>query len=91
MQLFDSIQINVQMPVMVRVDSVAAIRMSENVTATTRTKHIDIRVKFVREYVEDELIKIIFVRSEANACDILTKNLPSDLHQKHSKKIIGDN
>ena len=78
------------MLVMARVDNVTAIRMSENITATTRTKHIDIRMKFVHEYVEYGLINIIFARSKGNDSDILTKNLPSDLHQKHSKKLIGD-
>ena len=56
-------QVNVQKPVIVRVDNVAAIRISENVTTTSRTNHIDIRTKFIHEYAEDGTIKIIFVRS----------------------------
>jgi hypothetical protein len=31
--------------------------------------HIDIRTNFVREFVEDEFIKIIFVKSEDNNSD----------------------
>ena len=67
-------QIKTQLPVSVRVDNTAAIYMSQNVTTTTRTKHIDVRTKFVKEFCEDVIIKIIFVRSEDNDSDILTKN-----------------
>jgi len=86
--LLGSMRINVQLPVIVRVDNVGAIFMSENLTTTSRTKHIDIRSKYVREYVEDGVIKIIFVKSEDNDSDLLTKNLGSELHHKHSDKLI---
>ena len=86
--LLKSIGIRVQLPVIVRVDNVGAIFMSTNLTTTSRTKHIDIRSKYVREYVVDGVIKIIFVKSEDNDSDILTKNLGSELHHKHSDKLI---
>lgn len=86
--LLGSMRIIVQLPVIVRVDNVGAIFMSENLTTTSRTKHIDIRLKYVHEYVEDGVIKIIFVKSEDNDSDLLTKNLGSELHHKHSDKLI---
>ena len=64
--------------------------MSTNTTTNTRTKHIDIRSKFVREYVQDGTIKIIFVRSEENDSDIMTKNLGSVLHSKHADKLVSE-
>ena len=81
-------QIQTQLPVIGRVDNTAAIYMSQNITTTTRTKHIDVRTKFVKEFCEDGIIKIIFVRSEDNDSDILTKNLQSELFGKHSRKLI---
>ena len=87
-QLCESMQIQTQLPVIVRVDNTAAIYMSQNITTTTRTKHIDVRTKFVKEFCEDGIIKIIFVRSEDNDSDILTKNLQSELFGKHSRKLI---
>ena len=38
--------------------------MSENVSATSRTKHVDTRYHFVREFVEDGIIKVVFVKTE---------------------------
>ena len=80
-------QIQTQLPVIVRVDNSAAI-YTQNITTTTQTKHIDVRTKFVKELCEDGIIKIIFVRSEDNDSDILTKNLQSELFGKHSRKLI---
>ena len=90
MQLCNSMKIKIQLPVEVRVDNVGAIFMSKNVTTTSRTKHVDIRSKYVREYVEDGIIKIVFVKSEDNESDIMTKNCQSDLHSKHSMKLITE-
>eukprot|EP01082_Thalassiosira_pseudonana_P004207 g3736.t1 g3736 contig13:32484-34808(-) len=87
--LLESMKIKVNYPIKCRVDNIGAIFMSQNVTTTSRAKHIDIRTKFVREYVEDGKIKIVFVRSGDNDSDIMTKNVQGDLHDKHSKKLIG--
>ena len=45
-------------------------------------------VKYVNEYAEDGILKIIFVKSADNDSDILTKNLSADLHEKHAKMIM---
>ena len=88
--LCESMHITVHYPITVRVDNLGAVFMSGNVTTSTRTKHIDIRSKFVREYVQDGMIKIIFVRSEENDSDIMTKDLGSLLHSKHAKKLVSE-
>ena len=51
------------------------------------TKHVDIRYKYVNEYLEDGTVKIIFVKSAENDSDILTKNLSAELHNKHSRNM----
>ena len=88
-QVLEMMMIRVTYPVIVHVDNVGAIFMSGNVTTTSRTKHVDIRYKFVNEYAEDGIIKIIFVRSEDNYSDILTKNLGSELLSKHADTLIS--
>jgi hypothetical protein len=87
-QLLESMQITVKYPVTVRVDNVGAIFMASNITTSNRTKHVDIRYKYVNEYVEDGTVKIIFVKSADNDSDVLTKNLSAELHDKHSKKMV---
>ena len=38
------------------------------------SKHLDIKAHFIREHVEDGLVKLIFVRSEDNVADGFTKS-----------------
>ena len=88
--ILESMGIMVELPIIVRVDNNGAIFMSENLAVSQRTKHVDIRYKFVNEFVEDRFLKIIFVRSEDNDADMFTKNLKGELHEKHSKKMIDE-
>ena len=57
---------------------------------TDTTEYADIRYKYVNEYVEDGVIKIIFVKSGDNDSDIMTKNLGGDLYSKHSNKLVKE-
>ena len=51
--------------------------VDNNRTTSDRTKHIDIRTSFVKEYQEDGKIIIKFVKSEDNEADIITQcNFP---------------
>ena len=87
-QLIKSVGIKVSLPIIVRVDNIGAIFMSKNITTAGRTKHVDVRFKYVNEYVEEGIVKIIFVRSNENDSDIFTKNLGGDLYAKHSRKMV---
>ena len=87
-QILISMGIRVPLPIIVRIDNNGAIFMSNNLAISERTKHIDIKYNFVRQYVEEGFIKVIFVRSEDNTADIFTKNLSSELHQKHKKELV---
>ena len=81
-------KIKVELPVIVRVDNIGAISMGTNVTTTSRTKHVDIRTKYVREYQEDGVVMIIFVKSEDNTLDIMKKNIQGDLFEKHASQLV---
>jgi len=88
-QVMMSMGIPVKFPIIVRVDNVGAIFMSENVTTSPRTKHMDIGYHFVREFVEDGFIKIIFVRTKENRADIFTKNTNGPTYEHHSEEFVG--
>ncbi len=70
----------VQTPIIVRGDNVGAIFMAKNVAVSQRIKHIDVRYQFVQEFVMDEFLKIIFLRTAENQADIFTENVDGDLH-----------
>ena len=89
-QTLMTMEVPVELPIIVRVDNVGAIFMSDNQTATGRSKHIDIRTNFVREFVEDEFIKIVFVKSEDNNSDGFTKNTNIETYNRHHGNYVVD-
>ncbi|KAA0064105.1 gag-pol polyprotein [Cucumis melo var. makuwa] len=56
-------------------DNMSAIDISKNPVQHSRTKHIDIRHHFIRELVEEKVIKLDHVRSYLQLVDIFTKPL----------------
>ena len=89
-QLLQTMNIAVELPITVHVDNVGAIWLSNNRNTGDRTKHIDIRPSFVKEYQEDGKIIIKFVKSEDNEADIFTKNTTNIIFQKHQEKLVWD-
>ena len=81
-------EFKIRYPIVVRVDNVGAMFLGNNPALSQRTKHISIRQHFTRQYVEDGIIKIVFVKSKNNDADIFTKNLSSELFEKHKNKIM---
>jgi hypothetical protein len=63
-QVVDSMGFEISFSIMIKVDNVGAIFLANNFRTSQRTKHIDIRQHFVREFIEDGILKVIFVKSE---------------------------
>ena len=82
--------IKVKLPIILRVDNIGAIFMTENVSTSSRTKHVDVKYHFVREYVEDGFVKVIFVRSEHNVSDRFTKNVTGDIYDAHAADYMAE-
>ena len=72
-------------PIEINVDNIGAIYLSKNATTGNCTKHVDTRYHFVWEYIEKGIVKIVFVLSEDNKADLMTKNLGNELYAKHTK------
>ena len=49
-----------KLPAVVRVDNLGTKCMAGNITATSHSKHMDINHKFIIEYVENGVVKIVF-------------------------------
>ncbi|GJT42520.1 retrovirus-related pol polyprotein from transposon TNT 1-94 [Tanacetum coccineum] len=59
-------------------DNKSAITLSCNNVQHSRSKHIDIRHHFIREQVENGVVKLYFVETNYQLADILTKALPRE-------------
>ena len=81
-QVMEFMDLIISFPVIVHVDNIGAIYMTKGQEGK-RTKHIDARYHFVREYVEDGVLKILYVKSEENMADPYTKNTSEIIFDKH--------
>ena len=88
-QLLQTMNIDLELPITVYVDNVGAIWLSNNRTTSDRSKHIDIRTSFVKEYQEDGILIIKFLKSEENEADIFM-NTTNVIFHNHRKKLVWD-
>ena len=58
-------------------DSQSAIHLSKNQTHYEKTKHIDIKLHFVRLEVSRGTVKLLKIHTEENLVDMLTKVVPT--------------
>ena len=76
----------VRLPAIIYEDNLGAIYLVKNQQVSSRTKHIDIRHHYLRD-LQGSKLDIRFVRSENNSSDIMTKNTPNELFQRHTGRI----
>jgi len=69
-------------------DNQAAIRMSLTQSSTARTKHLDIKLQFIKEVLARKTITLNYVSTEQNVGDIFTKGLPRQLFERLRETIM---
>lgn len=73
-QLLENQALYIFKPILIYEDNQACIKMS-NTLETKRSKHIDVRHHFVKDLVMEGNIKMIYVSSDCNYADLMTKSL----------------
>ena len=86
----ESIGIKVHLPIIVCVDNVGAIFMSENMSTSGRTKHINIQYRYVNKMVLDGFLKIVFVKTKENVANIFMKNMMSEVYRHLVKNFLSE-
>ena len=91
-QILDFWQIEIALPMKLKVDNVGAIYLANNQFTGQRTKHIDVRWHYVRNLIQDEpkLLEIEFVKSDDNKADTYTKNVNGMLFEKHTETYMDE-
>jgi len=89
-QMLEFMKVPVEMPVTVHVDNMGAIFMLENKSSNKRTRHVDVRYRFVTDWIEKKLIEVIFVRTKENISDGFTKNVNRETYQNHTPHYVQE-
>jgi hypothetical protein len=77
------------LPMLLCMDNTGAIYLSNNQAVGSRTKHINICTHYVRNLINQEIIKTLVVKSENNAADIFIKNVTKCLFLKHTSSYMS--
>jgi len=75
-------------PTRVNEDNMQAIGLAHNPEHHARNKHIDVKLHYVREKVEEKVIDVQYIRSEDNLADIFTKPTSVQIFKRHRDKIM---
>ncbi|GJW27905.1 cysteine-rich receptor-like protein kinase 8 [Tanacetum coccineum] len=85
--LLHDLGIRIPTPSLVMCDNASTIALANNPVQHARTKHIEIDCHFVRDKIRQGHIKPVFVSSQSQVADILTKGLSKYLHYNCLSKL----
>ena len=74
-------------PTVIWEDNQSTIHLAKDAKHHGRSKHIDVRFHFIRQYQEDRLVKIKYIPTGENVADMFTKPLSKSLFEKHKRSV----
>jgi hypothetical protein len=86
----ESIEMEVELPMILRIDCKGAVDLANSWSIGGRTRHIETKQWFLRELKERGIVKVIWMKGKDNPADLFTKNLPRKDFEKHRAKYCGD-
>ena len=87
-QMLEFFNFEIEAPMNVFIDNISVIHMVRNNIGNSGTRHMNIKVHFVRELHEDKQVLYHYVRSEKNKSDILTKNSTRYEFEMHAPSLV---
>lgn len=84
----NDIKVEFPNPIPIMCDNTSAINISKNPIMHSKTKHIPIKYHFLREQVETNTIKLVYVPTKKQLADISTKPLEGEPFE-YLRKYIG--
>ncbi|WMV35038.1 hypothetical protein MTR67_028423 [Solanum verrucosum] len=86
--MLKDLKAEIQLPVQVYSDNKSAIQLASNPVHHGCTKHIEIDCHFIREKLQQGLIKIVYISTQNQPTDLLTKGLNKPQHDYLLSKLI---
>ena len=71
-----------EIPGIIFEDNEGAIFLTKNSQVGMHTKHIDVKYHFIRDLIHNKYLDIMYVKSEDNYADLMTKNVNRETHER---------
>ena len=89
-KIMESLSLQVELPFNVEVDNKGAVDLVNGWSTTGGTKHMDVRIMFLRQLKEQKILKVTWVSTTDNESDIFTKNVDNQTLKRHLPAFVGD-
>jgi hypothetical protein len=86
--VFHSLNLSRTFPTAVHIDNKSARSLANNPVFHQRSKHIDVKFHWLRDKVADKTISLVYVASEDQRADFLTKVLDGTTFHRHVDKLM---
>jgi hypothetical protein len=86
LNFMNELNLQYEVPVM-HEDCNNAILWINEKRSTMRSKHFNLRLHFIRDLVEDNMLKVQYISTDQNAADMMTKVLGKNKHELFSRNI----
>jgi hypothetical protein len=63
-------------------DNISSLHLSAHKDNHKKTKHIQIKYHYIRQHVEDKLVKLLYINTGYNVADCMTKTLDGTTFSK---------
>ena len=86
--IIESMKLEVELPMRLEIDNQGDVDLVHNFLVGGRTKHVEIRLLWMRELKEKGVLDIQWISGDNNEMDIQTKNTSGPVFNKHSKAYL---
>eukprot|EP01082_Thalassiosira_pseudonana_P002606 g2934.t1 g2934 contig12:1094397-1094723(+) len=88
--ILKSLGLKVELPMILEMDNKGAVDLANSWSVGGRTRHIDVRMHFLRELKSQGLLVIKHVPGDDNDADIFTTNTTAAVFNKHVRNFVGN-
>jgi hypothetical protein len=75
-------------PTILYTHSQSSVDLCRTLRSKENTKHVNARINFLRECVNNRIIEIVFIKTDLMVADLLTKPLPKDIFKELKYKLL---
>jgi hypothetical protein len=88
LHMIEEIKQSVELPISLLMDNQAAITSVMNEASSSKTKHVDIRHKYIKDYYQKGYLLPAYVPTANMKADILTKSMPGSTFER-LRSLVG--